>query len=79
MFITQKNTELTQVIAYSPPRLYTGKDWYVGWYSYDPILQKQRRKKIKLNHILNNSKIIADLNRICLSLIQKQENTDPIF
>jgi len=51
MFKTQKNTELAQVIAYTPPRLYVGKDWYVGWYSYDPISQAQRRKKIKLNHI----------------------------
>ncbi|MDR1341536.1 MAG: site-specific integrase [Prevotellaceae bacterium] len=43
--------ELTQVISYTPPQLYTGKEWYVGWHSYDPVLQAMRRKKIKLNHI----------------------------
>jgi integrase len=53
MSTSQKKNELAQVIAYTPPRLYTGKEWYIGWYSYDPILQTQRRKKIKLNHIQN--------------------------
>jgi hypothetical protein len=43
--------ELTQVISYTPPQLYTGKEWYIGWHSYDPVLQAMRRKKIKLNHI----------------------------
>ena len=49
----QQKNELAQIISYTPPRLYTGKDWYVGWYSYDPVLQAQRKKKIKLNHIHN--------------------------
>jgi len=51
MFKNQRRTELAQITAYTPPRLYTGKEWYVGWYSYDPVLQANRRKKIKLNHI----------------------------
>jgi hypothetical protein len=50
MFKNQKH-ELTQIVSYTPPRLYTGKEWYIGWYSYDPVLQVQRHKKIKLNHI----------------------------
>lgn len=53
MFVVQKSTELARVIAYTPPRLYVGKEWYVGWYSYDPVSQAPRRKKIKLNHIPN--------------------------
>jgi integrase len=53
MSISQRKNELAQVIAYTPPRLYTGAEWYVGWYSYDPILQAQRRKKIKINYIKN--------------------------
>ncbi|GHU79664.1 hypothetical protein FACS1894145_4300 [Bacteroidia bacterium] len=52
MAVIRKN-ELAQIVSYTPPRLYTGKEWYVGWYSYDPILQAQRRKRIKLNHIPN--------------------------
>jgi integrase len=51
MSISQKNTEVAQVMAYTPPHLYVGKEWYVGWYSYDPVLQALRRKRIKINHI----------------------------
>jgi integrase len=50
---SRKKNDLSQVVAYTPPRLYTGKEWYVGWYSYDPLLQAPHRKKIKLNHIQN--------------------------
>jgi hypothetical protein len=53
MAIIQKKHELAQIVAYTPPQLYTGKEWYVGWHSYDPIRQTLHRKKIKLNHISN--------------------------
>ena len=51
MSVNQKKNDLAQIVSYTPPRLYTGKDWYVGFYSYDPLLQTLRRKKIKVNHI----------------------------
>ena len=51
MYLNQRKNELAQIVSYTPPRLYTGKEWYVGWYSYDPVLQQLRRKKIKVNHI----------------------------
>jgi len=51
MSVNQKKNELAQIISYTPPHLYVGKEWYVAWYSYDPVLQANRRKKIKLNHI----------------------------
>jgi len=51
MSLNQRKNELAQIVSYTPPRLYTGKEWYVGWYSYDPVLQQLRRKKIKVNHI----------------------------
>ena len=38
-------------MAYTPPRLYTGKEWYVGFMAYDPIQERLHRKKIKLNHV----------------------------
>ena len=53
MSLVQRKNELSQIVSYTLPRLYTGKEWYVGWYSYDPVLQCQRRKKIKINHIPN--------------------------
>jgi len=46
-----KNSDLAEIVSYTPPRLFTGKEWYVGWYSFDPVAQKLRRKKIKINHI----------------------------
>lgn len=39
------------ILQYTPPRLYTGKEWYVGFYAVDPARNKMRRKKIKLNFI----------------------------
>ena len=47
MSLNQRKNELAQIVSYTPPRLYTGKEWYVGWYSYDPVLQRLRRKKSK--------------------------------
>ena len=38
-------------MAYTPPELYTGKEWYVGFYAHDPALGQMRRKKIKVNFI----------------------------
>jgi len=67
----QKNQELAQIVAYTPPRLYVGKEWYVGWYSYDPILQGQRRKKIKLNHIPNKVERRKYANDLIIRLLEK--------
>ena len=47
----QQKNELPKIVAYTPPRLYMGKEWYVGFNAYDPIQEKLHRKKIKLNHI----------------------------
>ena len=48
---SQQKNELSQIVAYTPPRLYTGKEWYVGFMAYDPIQERLHRKKIKLNHV----------------------------
>lgn len=42
---------IEEIKAFSYPRLYTGKEWYIGFNVYDPDTQKMRRKKIKLNYI----------------------------
>lgn len=46
-----KNDSLQEIISYTYPKLYTGKEWYVGFYAYDPAAGTMRRKKIKINHI----------------------------
>jgi integrase len=71
MFTNQKKHELAQIVSYTPPRLYTGKEWYVGWYSYDPILQAQHRKKIKLNHIPNKTERRKYANDLIARIYEK--------
>lgn len=52
MFVEKsKENSLLEVLAYTYPRLYVGKEWYVGFYAYDPARGVMRRKKIKINHI----------------------------
>lgn len=51
MTVSKKHADLQEIISYTPPQLYTGKEWYVGFMAYDPTLGKLHRKKIKLNHI----------------------------
>lgn len=38
---------------YTPPKLHTGKDWYIDFYAFDPSAGVMRRKKFKLNNIKN--------------------------
>lgn len=45
------NTELQRIIGYTVPMLHTGKDWYIVFSAYDPVLKKMRRKTIRLNHV----------------------------
>lgn len=46
-----KNASIKEIIGYSYPKLYTGKEWYIGFTAFDPASGQMRRKKIKLNHI----------------------------
>lgn len=46
-----KNGSIKEIIGYSYPKLYTGKEWYIGFTAFDPASGQMRRKKIKLNHI----------------------------
>lgn len=68
MPIGLKNAELQQIVSYTIPKLYTGKEWYIGFYSFNPVENKLKIKRIKLNHIAKVSerrKYAADLmNRL---------------
>ena len=46
-----ENSSIKEIIGYSYPKLYTGKEWYIGFNAFDPASGNMRRKKIKLNHI----------------------------
>ncbi len=49
---TSPKNHLHALLSYKPPRLVTGKScWYVSFYAFDPVLDRLREKRIKLNHI----------------------------
>ena len=51
---------------YTMPKLHTGKDWYVDFYCFDPSVGKNRRKRIKINHISSKK---ADMRKYGQDLI----------
>lgn len=51
MAVTKKHSDLEEIISYTPPQLYVGKEWYIGFMAFDPALNGLHRKRIKLNHI----------------------------
>lgn len=58
---------LLSILSYTPPKLYTGKEWYIGFYAFDPSRNRMRRKKIKINFIEK----IADRRRYAQGLIKR--------
>ena len=73
MNILQKktNSSLLEIKGYTYPKLYTGVDWYVGFYAFDPAQNKMRRKKIKINHIEKVSERRQYAATLIKRLIQK--------
>ena len=41
-----ENSSIKEIIGYSYPKLYTGKEWYIGFNAFDPASGNMRRKKI---------------------------------
>ena len=48
---TNGSAAIKSIISYTYPRLYEGKEWYIGFYAFDPAKNAMRRKKIKINFI----------------------------
>lgn len=53
MFAKKNSTSLNikEIISYTYPKLYTGKDWYIGFQAFDPISGNLKRKRIRINYI----------------------------
>ena len=51
MYSKNGREKVSELISYTLPQLYTGKEWYVAFMAFDPNMGKLRRKKIKLNFI----------------------------
>lgn len=45
-FISQK-----AIVEFTLPRLHKGKQWYIDFFCYDPVVNKMRRKKYMLDHL----------------------------
>lgn len=67
----KRSSDLLTIVSYTPPKLYTGVEWYVGWYSYDPIIQNLRRKKIKINHVGNTKEKKKFANDLIIRINEK--------
>ena len=78
----RKSGSVFSIISYSEPKLHTGKNWYIDFYSYDPVEQTMKRKKYMLNGISKVSdrrrranEIITNLNIKLRSAGTIKENT----
>jgi len=67
MVSEEPRNSLLHILQYTPPRLYTGKEWYIGFYALDPAQNKMRRKKIKLNFIIK----VAERRAYAAGLIKR--------
>jgi integrase len=56
-----------EIVSYTYPQLYTGVEWYVGFYAFDPARNCMRRKKIKINFVTN----LADRRRFARTIVQR--------
>lgn len=45
------HSSLLKIKSYTPPKLHSGKEWFISFYAFDPISSKLKRKRIKLNSI----------------------------
>lgn len=47
----QKSARVKSIIGYTYPELYVGKEWYIGFYAFDPVKNEMHRKKLKINFV----------------------------
>ncbi|MDR1341548.1 MAG: site-specific integrase [Prevotellaceae bacterium] len=67
----KRNAEIKGIIGYTIPHLYTGLHWYVGFYAFDPVEQRMKIKRIKLNHITRVSERRSYANDLIKRLYDK--------
>lgn len=63
----KQNSSIKEIKSFTMPKLYIGKEWYIGFMAYDPSRGDMRRKKIKLNHIEK----IGDRRRYADNLVKR--------
>lgn len=48
---TPINNNSIDIVGFTFPQLYIGKEWYVGFYAFDPASGKSKRKRYKINFV----------------------------
>jgi len=44
-------SKISAIISFIPAQLYEGKEWFVGYYCFNPVTSQLQRKKVKINRI----------------------------
>lgn len=67
------STSSMDIVGYSYPQLYIGKEWYVGFYAFDPARGTSRRKRYKINYIGSTTKKRRFASHLITKLTEKLE------
>lgn len=65
---------IDKIISYTPAELRVGKETYVSLYAYDPLSNKLRRKRYKLNHIESPAERKRYGRELCARLNEQLRN-----
>lgn len=65
---------IDEIISYTPAELRVGKETYVSLYAYDPLSNKLRRKRYKLNHIESPAERKRYGRELCARLNEQLRN-----
>ena len=63
-----------EIIPYTYPALYEGKQWYVGFYAMDPATGQMKRKRYKLTHIKGYKQRRRYAQRMIYELMDKLDH-----
>jgi integrase len=73
MPLHKRKQALNEIMSFTYPYLHIGTEWYVIFYAFDPLQNKMRRKRVKLNHIKKISDRRKYADGLLKRLIQKLE------
>lgn len=65
---------IDEIISYTPAELRVGKETYVSLYAYDPLSNKLKRKRYKLNHIVSPAERKRYGRELCARLNEQLRN-----
>ena len=63
-----------EILPYTYPALYEGKQWYVGFYAVDPATGQMKRKRYKLTHIKGYKQRRRYAQRMIYELMDKLDH-----